>query len=161
MNTPILDFVNNYAEQNTLRLHMPGHKGKEFIGNEKYDITEIDGADVLYLNKGIILESQENARNLFKTGKTLYSTEGSSLSIRAMIYLASIYAKSKNEKTTILAMRNAHKSFMNAVAMLDADVEWIYPSDDDGLISCKIQADELEKIILSLDKTNCSLCYKS
>ena len=161
MNTPILDFVNNYAEQNTLRLHMPGHKGKEFIGNEKYDITEIDGADVLYLNKGIILESQENARNLFKTGKTLYSTEGSSLSIRAMIYLASIYAKIKNEKTTILAMRNAHKSFMNAVAMLDADVEWIYPSDDDGLISCKIQADELEKIILSLDKKPTALYVTS
>ena len=48
MNTPICDFVRRYADENALRLHMPGHKGVALLGMEKLDITEIDGADSLY-----------------------------------------------------------------------------------------------------------------
>ena len=47
MNTPICDFVRDYSDRQTLRLHMPGHKGQPFLGFEAWDITEIDGADVL------------------------------------------------------------------------------------------------------------------
>ena len=79
METPICDFVEAYAASSSLRLHMPGHKGKEGLGPERLDITEIDGADVLYSAEGIIAESQLNASALFQSGKTLYSTEGSSL----------------------------------------------------------------------------------
>ena len=67
MNTPIVDFVKKYADSNSLRLHMPGHKGKGTLGFEKYDITEIDGADVLYSADGIIAASQNNAAKLFDT----------------------------------------------------------------------------------------------
>ena len=35
MNTPIVDFVRKYAESYSIRLHMPGHKGNEYIGPEK------------------------------------------------------------------------------------------------------------------------------
>ena len=41
-------------------MHMPGHKGKDMLGFEKYDITEVDGADALYHASGIIKESEEN-----------------------------------------------------------------------------------------------------
>ena len=34
MNTPIIDFVKKYAKSGVVRAHVPGHKGKEFIGNE-------------------------------------------------------------------------------------------------------------------------------
>ena len=91
MNTPIYDFVKKYAESECARFHMPGHKGKSFLGCESLDITEIAGADVLYSAKGIIKESEENASRLFGTERTLYSTEGSSLAIRAMLYLASLW----------------------------------------------------------------------
>ena len=83
MNTPILDFVRRYGSGNALRLHMPGHKGKGPLGIEAEDITEIDGADSLYEASGIIRESEENASSLFGC-RTFYSTEGSSLCIRAM-----------------------------------------------------------------------------
>ena len=63
MNTPIADFIDRYIESDTVRFHMPGHKGKGSI--EKYDITEIDGADVLYSADGIINESENNASSLF------------------------------------------------------------------------------------------------
>ena len=64
MNTPICDFVQNYAESGQLRFHMPGHKGKGMLGVESRDITEIEGADVLYRAKGIIKGSEENAARL-------------------------------------------------------------------------------------------------
>ena len=97
MKTPIVDFVKDYVNQDYLRLHMPGHKGKDTFGFEKFDITEIDGADVLYKAKGIIKESEDNAADLFGTAKTYYSTEGSSLAIRAMLYLVKVYANYKNQ----------------------------------------------------------------
>ena len=66
MDTPICDFVNKYIDSDFSRFHMPGHKGKEFIGCERQDITEIDGADVLSHADGIIKKSQENAAKLLE-----------------------------------------------------------------------------------------------
>ena len=62
MKTPIVDFVKNYNNKNSIRLHMPGHKGRSFLGIENSDITEIDGADVLYSADGIIEESESNVK---------------------------------------------------------------------------------------------------
>ena len=73
MKTPISDFVKNYAEKEAIRLHMPGHKGVSVLGCEAFDITEIDGADVLYHPHGILAQSQNIARDLFGAKKTLYS----------------------------------------------------------------------------------------
>ena len=85
MKTPIVDFVKGYIEADVSRLHMPGHKGRSYVGCEALDITEISGADVLYFSEGIIKESEENASSLFGTARTFYSTEGSSLVIKAML----------------------------------------------------------------------------
>ena len=150
MNTPICDFVSTYQQSNTLRLHMPGHKGRSFLGAEPWDITEIAGADELYHARGIIRESEENAASLFSTAKTLYSTEGSSLCIRAMAYLALLWGKEKSRKPVILAGRNAHKAFLSAAALLDIDVEWLYPEQERSLISCDISADGLERAMNAL-----------
>ena len=84
MKTPIYDFVRQYADSSAIRMHMPGHKGRG--ENSPYDITEIPGADSLYLADGIIQESESNAGRLFGAN-TFYSTEGSSLSIRAAMLL--------------------------------------------------------------------------
>ena len=86
MKTPICDFVKEYSNSGALKLHMPGHKGKSFLGFESVDITEIDGADSLYEASGIIAESEANASEIFGC-KTYYSTEGSSQCIRANIPL--------------------------------------------------------------------------
>lgn len=147
MKTPICDFVGQYAAEKKLRLHMPGHKGEGSLGMESLDITEIDGADVLYRCEGIIGESQRNAAVLFGTGKTVYSAEGSSLAIRAMLYLAAQYAREKGERPLIAAGRNAHKTFMTAAALLDLDVQWLYPEDRKSVLSCHITAEMLEKYL--------------
>lgn len=147
MDTPICDFVRTYAEKQAIRLHMPGHKGRGTLGIEALDITEIDGADVLYQSTGIIRKSQENAAFLFDSAKTVYSTEGSSLCIRAMLYLALLQAKSAGRRPLIAAGRNAHKVFMTAAALLDVDVEWLYPHQNASLLSCMLTADEVEEYL--------------
>lgn len=161
MDTPILDFLSKYDSRGTLRFHMPGHKGKSVIGPEPLDITEINGADVLYLSDGIIKESEENATRLFGSKKTLYSTEGSSLSIRAMIYLLSLYAKERGETPLILAGRNAHKSFMHAVATVDCEVEWIYPESDSSILTVYISEEKLERRFESQKKKPTALYITS
>ena len=151
MKTPICDFVKEYAQSSVLKLHMPGHKGKEFLGFESFDITEIDGADSLYEADSIIAESEANASEIFECD-TYYSTEGSSQCIRAMMYLIMLHAKNKGEKPLIWAGRNAHKAFHSAIALLDIDVEWICPPDANNYLSCNLTADYLSQIIEKTDK---------
>ncbi|MBR5268027.1 MAG: aminotransferase class V-fold PLP-dependent enzyme [Lachnospiraceae bacterium] len=152
MNTPICDFVRTYANSKQLRFHMPGHKGAGTLGIEHLDITEIEGADVLYRAEGIIKESELNASALFGSALTKYSTEGSSLSIRAMLYLAMLYAKSIGREPRILAGRNAHHTFMTAAALLDLKVDWLYPEHWDNLVACEITPDYLDHVLCSQTK---------
>ena len=142
MTTPIIDFVSGYVGEETLRLHMPGHKGKSYLGFEERDITEIKGADSLYEADGIIKESEDNASKLFGC-RTYYSTEGSSHCIRAMVYLCAVYAKSKGKKPCISAFRNVHKTFLSAVAMTDCEVHWLC-GDDETYLSCSVSEEFLE-----------------
>ena len=133
--TPIADFVNEYIEKNTIRMHMPGHKGVKHLGAEAMDITEIKGADVLYHADGIIAESEANAARIFGAARTIYSTEGSSLCIRAMLMLVTMLASSKGRRRAVIAAgRNAHKSFITAAGLVDADVIWMYA---DGTEACE------------------------
>ncbi|MBQ5886074.1 MAG: aminotransferase class V-fold PLP-dependent enzyme [Clostridia bacterium] len=150
MRAPILDFIRRYAESDTLRLHMPGHKGQSLLGMESWDITEIDGADDLFHPEGIIRESEENASRLFGC-RTLYSTEGASLSIRAMLYLAYQHARHQGKSPKILAGRNAHRSFLSAAVLLDLDVVWLSPAKNESYLSCAPKAEEIEAILSQPD----------
>lgn len=144
MNTPIIDFVNDYIKSDVTRFHMPGHKGVSFFGLEKYDITEIKGADDLSCPDGIIRQSEENAAHLFGTKASLFSTGGSSQSINAMLHLAYINRNDSGNKPYILAGRNAHKAFIFAAAKIGFDIRWLYPESCNSLCSCVITADILE-----------------
>lgn len=144
MEAPICDFVEKYKDSNTVRLHMPGHKGKGY----PYDITEIDGADALYVAQGIIGKSEENASSLFGSYKTLYSVEGSSLCIKAMLHLAKMYKKPKG-RGYVISGRNAHSSFISASILSDFNIKWIYPKNDKSYLSCEIDASVLDNMISS------------
>lgn len=159
MNTPIVDFVKKYNDNNTVRAHMPGHKGESILGIEHLDITEIKGADSLFECDSIIKESEKNAGSLFNA-HTFYSTEGSSLCIRAMLYLAYLYAKKEGKAPLVLAGRNAHKTFLSGVALLDMDVEWLYPENTTHL-SLDISAEELDKKLIDMSTKPCALYLTS
>ncbi|MBP3579570.1 MAG: aminotransferase class V-fold PLP-dependent enzyme [Lachnospiraceae bacterium] len=154
MKTPIYDFVTEYAASDTVRLHMPGHKGQPILGCEARDITEISGADALYEASGIIAESEANATELFGTGRTLFSTEGSSQCVRAMLELARRWWQEKSsivkrmERPVVVAARNAHKAFLYAAIMLDFDIVWLWPEEENAsLCSCVVTEETLEKVL--------------
>lgn len=142
MKTPICDFVRRYADSGAARFHMPGHKG---VGDmERYDITEICGADSLYEAEGVIAESEANASEIFGC-RTFYSTEGSSQCIRAMLFLALQRAGQRRKSPVVVAGRNAHKVFLSAAALLDLGIRWLYPSEETSYLSCDVDLRELEK----------------
>lgn len=145
MTTPIVDFVRRYAQSGTSRLHMPGHKGQSLLGFEPWDITEIKGADELYGADGIIAQSEANATRLFDTVHTYYSTEGSSQCIRAMLCLALQAAPAAGQRPVLLAARNAHKALLYAAALLDFDIQWLWPAPQDAgaLCSCPVSVAKL------------------
>ena len=168
METPIADFVKEYAKNNKSRFHMPGHKGQAFLGCELLDLTEVAGADALYEAEGIIAESEKNASRIFGSAKTLYSTEGSSQCIRAMMHLLLGYWKlnhahfaekreeaenggkadsreSGEKRPYILAARNGHKALLYAAALVDFDIVWLYPEEMHSLCSCQISVKQLEE----------------
>lgn len=150
MSTPIADFVKNYAKSDMRRFHMPGHKGKAFVGCESFDITEVKGADALYEAAGIIAESEANATELFGSGRTVFSAEGSSQCIRAMLYLTLVHHKKKanGDRPVVIAARNVHKAFIYAATLLDFDVVWLWPEEKStSICSCIIQPSQVEKAL--------------
>lgn len=157
MNTPIADFVKNYSQSNISRMHMPGHKGKNFIGAEKYDITEIDGADVLSSADGIIKQSEDNATNLFGSAHTFYITQGSTTAIYSMLALVT---RGKT-KPLIVAARNVHKAFINGCALLDIDVSWINDDNSFSIIECIINDNNVENAILNCQNKPCAVYVTS
>ena len=143
MTTPIYDFVKKYSESSAVRAHMPGHKGVSRLGVEQLDLTEISGADSLYEASGIICESEANASRLFGA-HTLYSTEGSSLSIRAISAMLARYSASARRAPLVLAARNAHKSFIYGAALAGLEVEWLF---GDSYLSFDIDERELSRLV--------------
>lgn len=149
MNTPVADFVKRYVDMDIARLHMPGHKGKPFLGCEHLDITEVKGADALFEAEGILAESEANATELFGSHRTCYSTEGSSHAIRAMLYLA-LTNRPAGASSTVVAARNVHRAFVSAAALLDLDVVWLWPEESHSLCGCKISPENLERTLGAL-----------
>ncbi len=149
MKTPIVNFVNEYVNKNALRLHMPGHKGLCNNFAEPFDLTEIDGADSLFTASGIIKESMDNASKLFGAD-TFYSTEGSSLSIRAMLYLALKHAINCGKNPIILTGRNAHKTLVLASSVLDLDIRWI--NTDNNYLTCTLNGKMVESAICDMQE---------
>lgn len=146
IDTPICDFVKSCSESEMIRGHMPGHKGISplpcgFENAYPYDITEIKNADALFEAEGIIARSEKNASLLFGTAETVYSCGGSTASIQTMLAVCC------GNGGRIVAARNAHRSFINAAALLDLTVKWIYPETAAGIVSGEITPENVDKAL--------------
>lgn len=185
MDTPICDFVQKYVDRGAIRMHMPGHKGRGPVvsasGNNalsgfvsdsgnigfsgkasllyEADITEIGDAHYMYElfgdGKGIVARSEMNASALFGC-PTYYSTEGSSLCIRAMLYLCTTHKQNRR----VLAARNVHQTFLSAAALLDLDVTWLWPSDD-SLLSMDLDARTVDESLRAMENKPCCVYLTS
>lgn len=151
MLTPICDFVEMYAKSCGFRFHMPGHKGTGPLGCEALDITEVYGADDLSCPEGIILESENNAKELFGSRHTFYSTGGSSQCVKAMLHLAYTF-RPQGASERIISARNAHKSFLHGCALLGLEPVWLYPDDPSPICSCPISPESLRRELERVDR---------
>lgn len=136
---PLVDMLKKYVETDSLRLNMPGHKGRydlDFLKEcAKADITECSFSDNLMNPVGVIQQAQEMYASLFGAKKAYFCVNGSTSGIWAMM------ATSKK----ILVMRNSHRAVFNATEYLKIECyvlglkvnngKFEQPSDDDILKS--------------------------
>ena len=145
MNTPIIDGLKKYVEENNIRFHMPGHKGKDLM---KYitdmmpqvDVTEVEGTDNLHNPSSIIQESMDLAAKTFGAKKTFYSVNGTT----GGIYAAITATVSPNGK--ILIQRNCHRSVYNAMILGRIKHKYIYPEyNHKDYIVTAVKSEDIER----------------
>lgn len=118
MKTHLYDKLIQYKQEDVYPFHIPGHKRK--IENKirnpyEIDITEIDGFDNLNDPQEILKESMYDAANFYKTKRTFYLVNGSTVGI-----LSAISSVCKRGDKLLMA-RNCHKAVYHAVRILDLE----------------------------------------
>ena len=121
MQTPLYDMLIKYKDKSTLRMHMPGHKGKgegAFSCISEIDVTELSATDDLYEAKGAIKEAQELAAIAYGAAYTQFLTNGSTAGIIAAITAC------VGEGQTIIADRGSHRALISACMIAGCDVSY-------------------------------------
>lgn len=125
-------------------LHMPGHKRNTGYGQLedaiKIDITEIEGYDDLYNPTGFIKEALERARQIYKTKKTYFLVNGSTVGI-----LTSIFAVIP-QGGKILIARNCHKSVYHAIELREAECDFIEPAVKNGIFD-SVSPEQINEVL--------------
>ena len=148
MDTPILNRLKEYNEEENISFHFPGHKGRRALVDwgaliPKIDVTELEGMDNLLDPSGIIKESQENLRKIYGTRASLYGVNGST----SLIYTAINATFKPGDK--IIVQRNCHIALYNALILNDLQPVYIYPKYDEKRgLSLGIDLGDLERLLL-------------
>lgn len=126
--TPLYTALMSHADLHRASFHTPGHKNSEMMRIFNFfdlDFTELPDTDSLYEASGVIKKAEDLMSGLYGTKHTLFSAGGCSLCIQTMLKLALPYGGK------IVASRMIHKSAVNTMALLNADVRWVMPKVDD------------------------------
>ena len=100
---------------------MPGHKRNDKFGilGSEIDITEIDGFDNLHSPSGVIKNTEDKLKSIYKSERSFISVNGSSGGILAAIFAVC------NEGDTVIVARNCHKSVYNACMLLKLKIIFV------------------------------------
>ncbi|WP_303675089.1 aminotransferase class I/II-fold pyridoxal phosphate-dependent enzyme [Vampirovibrio chlorellavorus] len=127
--SPLVDALKTYDRQNRRRFHVPAHAGQclyedSTIWNQpfRYDLTELDGLDVLSEPDGAISEAQQRMASLFGVAHSFMLINGASVGLMAaMLCVAQPGAK-------VLIPRNAHRAVLSGLIVSGAEPVWFLPS---------------------------------
>ncbi len=126
MSAPLYEALSALARKNTIRFHMPGHKGQavlpDFSPILPIDFTEIYETGNLYTGEGPIRSAEEQAARFYHAADCHFLTGGSSQGIHAMLYAAA------GAGSSVLFDRNCHKSCAHAAALLDLTPSFVFPA---------------------------------
>ncbi len=127
---PLLTALRQYADGQTVRFHMPGHKGtafardiEEVVGSQCFraDVTNIPAMDDLHQPRGIIGEAQANAAALFGADRTYFLINGCSSGLQALVT-----AVCQNGEKIVLP-RNIHRSILAGIILSGARPVYYLP----------------------------------
>ena len=138
MRTPILDMLKNYANQNSLRFHMPGHKGNDgsfFNSIFPFDITELDFSDNLLQPTGVIKQAQNLFANAVGAQNCFFVTNGSTCGVLALVACS---------QGKLLVERASHASVFNAIDLFGKNAVVANNTVKDGKF-CPITLKQIEE----------------
>ena len=112
--------IENLAKQQTLRFHMPGHKGKrkDLLFASEYDYTEVPGADNLHQPEGMIAEAQDKMARIYGSEESAILVNGTTTGLQSAIMGCF------SEGDRVLIPVNCHRSVYAGLAL--GGVEGVY-----------------------------------
>ncbi|MBS4221124.1 aminotransferase class I/II-fold pyridoxal phosphate-dependent enzyme [Bacillus sp. FJAT-49711] len=117
-NMPLQNSLITHISKKPISFHVPGHKNGELLGEEslfkdfaQFDVTELTGLDDLHDPQEAIKEAQHLLTKLYRSKKSYFLVNGSTVGNLAMILAAC------HEDDTVLVQRNCHKSILNGLML--------------------------------------------
>jgi lysine decarboxylase len=124
---PLVEALSRYDRHDRRRFHVPAHAGQNLSELEllshpfRFDLTELDGLDVLSEPDGPIAESQSAMAKLFGVTKTFMLVNGASVGLMA----AMLSVVKPGEK--VLVARNVHRAVLSGLILTGAHPVWFLP----------------------------------
>lgn len=149
-NFKITEILENYKKSGSVRFHMPGHSGRSVSSVldkiYPYDVTELPFTDDLHEPNcdGAFAEIESYIKKITSAKDVIISCSGST----SMIQTA-VTAAVRRKRAKILCERKVHLSVVHAIALNQAEVEWMI--DVESELSEKITGNEACVIITSPD----------
>lgn len=133
--TPLFDAIVDYANDNKVSFHTPGHKHgrgipkgfRSFVGDNvfKLDLSVMSEVDSLHEPSTVIKDAQILAAKAYGADYSFFLVNGTTGGNQAMI----LSVCDPGDK--IIIPRNAHKSVISAVILAGADPVYIMPKIDE------------------------------
>lgn len=142
--------LSDYANKDTLRLHMPGHKGTL----NPLDNTEIPQTDDLNNPSGAYKKPLDLLSDIYGSQKSFFITNGTTLGIQAMV----LYAKKTGYK--IVSMRNSHMSVVNACLIFEVECVFLESQYDNTTNTYTSSAETIIKYLKSTQE-KCAILLTS
>ena len=146
-NTPLYTALRDFAAQNPLRMHMPGHKGKDLPGPElarsaSIDFTELPPTGNLFDGGGAIEAAEMLWAEVFGMEHCLFLTGGSTQGVLAALTLAC------PPGSELLLDRGCHRSAFHAMALLDLNPVYVArPWLAQGAVTGPISPSDVENLL--------------
>ena len=134
MNTPIIKALSEHAAKNYIKFHT-GSRAEVSTGSGmdisagfwEWEFTELPGLDNLHCPIGAILESEKLAAKAFGADHTLFSVNGATAAILALVL------GSCKPGDIIVVDRGCHSSVFNALVLADVKAVLINSTYEDGI----------------------------
>ena len=132
---PLVEALKQYGLEDSLRFHMPGHKGRKFrFASEElaknlysWDVTEIPGLDDLQQPEGPIKLAQQKLAELYGADASFFLVNGASSGVIAMM------GACLEPGDEVLISRASHKSVLSGLVLTGAEPVYLMPERHEEL----------------------------